>query len=275
MLLEVCCALSVARCRLCVSPRCCMSPVARCMSFAVRCILPIAWRMLSRCCLSRCMSSVAYSPLHVASRLFSVAHFPVVPCTLPLACRLRHCCWLDRVCCTLSVVFFPVARPSAPCRVVCAACRQAHVASRLVHVLRVVGCILHDARSQSHRVSCVSPAPSCMPSVACCKTRVLCCFLSLVHADPILACRLLHVVGCNVAERHSAVAHAAHRGGASQLSASVAGKTRYRPRCACVRACVCACVHVCVHACAWVASVWCVVVGCCACVGSICATAIE
>ena len=175
-------------------------------------------------------------------------------CTLSLACRLRHCCLLDRVCCTLSGACFPVARPSAPSRVVCVVCRLAHVASRHVACFCV-------ARRRLHVACRMFPVASCLLSVACPIMHAVRCMLQNARSLLLLvscpcrshsgtssvACRRLHVVGCNVAERHSAVAHAAHRGGASPLSASVAGKTRYRPRCACVRACV--------RACVWVASV--------------------
>jgi hypothetical protein len=152
-------------------------------------------------------------------------------------------CPLRVVCGTLSVGScrmhvascpFSAARPSAP-------------VSRSVRCLspvpsRVSSCCMFCVASRPlHVARCTFPVASCLLCVACPILHAVCwmlqnafsvasCLLSV--ADPILACRLLHVVCCNVAERHSAVAYAAHRGGASQLSASVAGKTRYRPRCA-------------------------------------------
>jgi hypothetical protein len=119
---------------------CCSLLVARCMSFVVRCMWHEVWRMLAGCCL-----------LRAACRLLSVAHLPVVSCTLSLACRPRHCRPLDRVC--VHVLrrmphvlrcLFSGARPSVPCRMVCAVCRlvprrissrrMCCVVSRLLHV---------------------------------------------------------------------------------------------------------------------------------------------
>ena len=164
------------------------------------------------------LSSVAFSPVHVACFQWSVAHFPVVVCgiiggTLSVGSCLRALSLLH-----VPLGLLPAApAPSVPCRMVCAACCLSHVASRhgARAALRVVCRMLHDAR------------PLLM--------------LSLGRWLSQLARCVSHAVCCNVAERHSAVTHAAHRGGASQLSASVAGKTRCRPRCAWVRACVRAC----------------------------------
>ncbi len=143
-----------------------MSPVARCTSFAVRCILPVAWRMLSRCfyctlyvvcCIfpiACCKSSIfcctfSSGALHVAPCLSSAALLFVGSCLLHVVCGLFSCCLPQ-------------------CPMACAVCRLSHVASRLVHVLRVVGCILHDARSLPHVVSCPLRVQSCMPSIAFC-----------------------------------------------------------------------------------------------------------
>ena len=158
-------------------------------------MLSVAFSLRVVCCISL---------MHVARRVVSVAHLPVVPCTL--ACRLWHavrwivyCCMpsgvcctvsggalhvvscvssaarcpLDRACCTFSVAccLISVSCPSVPCCMVCAVCRPSHVASRLLRVvcgIAVRCCMLHTARPQSHAVSCPLPAPSCMSSVVRC-----------------------------------------------------------------------------------------------------------
>ena len=224
----------------------------------------------------RCMAHVACRfPLHAACRPL---HFPccalhvawcllhsfrwcLARCPLRVVCGIAVCRIVSAARWLLSVFLWPAPVPHVAWCVLSVA--WSHVASRLVHVLRCessVACCMTHVPSRIVSLVCRLPHLAChMLDVAKRAFSVASCLLS--GADPILARRLLHVVCCNVAERHGAVAHAAHRGGASQLSASVAGKTRYRPRCACVRACV--------RACGWVASVRCVVVGCCACVGGI------
>jgi hypothetical protein len=152
------------------------------------CLLRVACRPLhGACCLDVVLLHATCRPLHfaccalheVCCLLHSFRWCSHLSCTLSLACRLRHCGLLDRVCCTLSVVCFPVAPlPHVPWCVLSVAGPR-RISSGTCSALRVVCCILHDACSRSHRVSCVLPDPSCMPYVACCRTRVLCCFLSM------------------------------------------------------------------------------------------------
>ena len=199
-----CCPL---RCMTLLLAACFMKSGACCTLHAARCLLRVACRPLhGACCppfsVARCVSSVAFSLLRVACGVVSVAKFPVVPCTFSLASsaalRFVGSCLLHVGSCP-----FSCGPPQCPMSrgVWCLSPGPHRIASGTCPALRVVRCMLHDARSQSHVASCVLPVPSCMPSVGCCKTRVLCCFLSLVHADPILACRLPHAVCCNVACR--------------------------------------------------------------------------
>jgi hypothetical protein len=212
----VCCMLHVACCTLPVA--CCTLPVACCM---LRCMT-----LLPAAC---CSKSGACCPLRVASRLLFAAHcllhgaccLDVVCCTrvvgyiFPDACcmlssvvrctfssgRLRHCCPLDRVCvpflcCTSHVLRCMVAAaccpsPQCPPAAWCAlpiACPTSHLVT--VHVLRcassVACCRPHVPLP--HAVAWMLPVPSCTSSAAC---------------------RLLPVAEC-----HSAVTRAAHRGGA-------------------------------------------------------------
>ena len=127
---------------------CCLDGVCYTLC-VVKCIFPVAC----------CMSSVAFSVMHVACCQLSVAHFPVVPCTLPLACRLRHCCQSDRVCCALSVVCFPVARPSA--RVLHGVrCLSPGPTSHLVWYMFCVASRLLDVAKRAFSVaSCLLPMP--------------------------------------------------------------------------------------------------------------------
>ncbi len=139
-------------------------------------------------------------------------------------------------------------------------------ASGLVKVVScgiAVRCIVSAARSPSHiaRSSrCVSAAAS--RHVACCMAHIPCRMLSLVRrlfpscTSSVacclwsVACPILHGVW-RMPSLHSdtAPSHPAHRGGASQFSASVVGEARCRPRWICVRACLRACVRACVRAC--------------------------
>ncbi len=112
---------------------------------------------------ARCVSSVAFSEMHVACRLLFVAHFSS-------GC-LRHCCPSDLVCVPflrrMSHVLrwlFSGARPSVPCRMACAVCRMPHVASRLLHVLRC----------ESSVVCCMLHVPSRMLSLVCCLSHFAC-----------------------------------------------------------------------------------------------------
>ena len=204
LLLAACCLKSGA---------CCMLHVARCAVHAGCCSLHIVRCMLSGCCLEGvcctlrvvrcifpvacCMSSVAYSPLHGAQRLLSIAHFRVGVCrTLSvgsclLAFSLLHVARCSVARSPLHGVCFRLPAPSVPCRMVCAVCCLAHVASR-----RVTRCMTH--------------ALSRMWSLARCLSR--------------LARSLLHVVCC--------VLQSDSEPSCWQRSA----ETRCRPRCACVRA---------------------------------------
>ena len=192
-LFVVYCMLPAARCMLrCMSwllaacclqsGACCMLPVSRCML----CVMVACRPLHGACCLSvaRGVSSGAFFPVHVACRLLSVAHFPVVPCTLSLACRLRHCCPLDRVCV-----------PFLCC---------------MSHVLRCMWSVFgYPPRfPMLHAACCLSPGPTshlltlhalrCASSIACCKPHAPCCMLSLgrclSHSSMLpAACRLLPV----------------------------------------------------------------------------------
>jgi hypothetical protein len=248
-----CCALRDARCLICVA---CFSLHAACCA-ACRCC-----SLRGACCLLRIAGRLlfaVYCPLHGACRLDVVCCIMRVVCCISPVAR----CMLRGVCCTVSCGALHVV----PC--VSSAHAVRWIVSNARCLLFVFGCppqcpvshvrcqvprmhlvTLHGLRCESSVACCRPHVPSRIVSLVCCLSYLACrmlhvakrafsvasCLLSV--ADPILACRLLHVVCCNVAERHSAVAYAAHRGGASQLSASVAGKTRYRPRRACVRACV-------------------------------------
>jgi hypothetical protein len=197
------------------------------------------------------MSSAAFSPLHVACCQLSVAYFPLVVCGIGIRGILSACPFFvaHR---TFSVACCLFACPSVPCRMACAVRRLSHVASRhvamvacccvasrllsvafrtshfawcdlsvarsashlvTVHVaaLRVVGCMLQTARPLV--AWCLLAGACPILHVACCPLSFACCTLSLAcrlrHCCPLDACRLLPV-----AEWHSAVTHAAHRGGA-------------------------------------------------------------
>jgi hypothetical protein len=151
---------------------CCMLPVACCMLHvslhvvAVRCMLLEVWRMSPVCAVhvaccslhvvrcmphvvwklsvARCVSSVAFSPLHIACR---VLHFPRCSCMLSIVCCtfpvvvcgiavrwIVSTCPFFVACRTFSVAcgLLLVARPGVPCHMVCAACLLSHVASRHV-----------------------------------------------------------------------------------------------------------------------------------------------
>jgi hypothetical protein len=137
----------------------CMLPVARCRSFAVRCILPAAWRMSSGCCLHVvcCIMRVVCCIFPVARCVVPVAHFPVVPCTLSLACRFE---------CALPLVCFRPPAPVSPARMVCAVRRPVprRISPGTCSALRVACCMLHSARSRWYVVSFPFPVPSCMSS---------------------------------------------------------------------------------------------------------------
>jgi hypothetical protein len=156
---------------------CCL---ARCMSlFSLH--LPAAWRMLSGCCLlhacrqvvrcifpvAYCMSSVTFSPMHVACCRWSVAHFPVVVCGIAVRWIVSACPFFV-ACRTVSVAggLISVARPRVPCRMVCAVRRRSHVASR--HVAR---CMTRALRRMLSLVRCLSRLARCLlqPSVARCR----------------------------------------------------------------------------------------------------------
>ena len=205
-----CCTLAVAccmlRCTSLLSAACCWKSRACCLLRSACRLLSAAYCPLhAACCLDVvccilqvvcrifpcCMSSVTFSPMHVACRRWSVAHFPVLACGIAarwivsacpffVACRSFYVAWC----------LFSVARPSAPCRMVCAVrrlphlaspqcpllhavcavCRLSRVASRHVAcaALRVVGCTLHvPCRMLSHVLSWLLAVPSCMSSAAC------------------------------------------------------------------------------------------------------------
>ncbi len=196
---------------------------------AVRCILPAACRMLS----GSSLLHAACRWLHFPRRMLRVVcHiFPDAGCMLSIVCctislgRLRHAVfWIVSAC----PFFVAVAR--SPLHVVCCLLPVpvSHVAWCALSVAwsHVASHLLHVMRCESSVARCIPPSP--------------CCLLSLVPSCMLyVACRLLPV-----AEWHSAVTHAAHRGGASQLSASVAGEARCsadRGARACVRACMPAC----------------------------------
>ena len=138
----------------CVTYRGCSLHIARCMAHVVRML-----------CVARCVSSVAFSQMHVACRLLFVAHFSS-------GC-LRHCCPLDLVCVpflrrmshvlTLPVFGCPPQCPM-PHGVRCLSHAPRRISSVACAALRVVGCMLHVARPEPHVVSCVLPVPSCMSS---------------------------------------------------------------------------------------------------------------
>jgi hypothetical protein len=174
---------------------------------------------LSVACFMSCL------PLHVVCFLLRICQ-----CSRE-GCLLRHCCPLDRVCCTLSVAYRTLVMLHV------GRCASSRPTSPVACCLSSVACS-HPARR--HVAWCIPHVP-CLWSVACshpahrhiarCMTHVPSRMLSLVRRLSHLVCHLLHNV---VAEWHSAT-HAAHRGGASPLSASVAK--------VCVRACVPACVR--------------------------------
>jgi hypothetical protein len=177
------CPLPVARCPLQVA--CCSLHIARCMAHVV-------W-MLSVAC---CVSSVAFSPLHVACHLFSVAQFPVVSCTLSLSCRLLHV-----LRCMVSVFGCPPQCPLSHAVVSCQFPVPSRISSVACAALRVVGCMLHNAVT--------FPVAWCLLSVA----RPI---LHVVRRMPCVAC-------CRVTQRRGARSASRRR---SKLRASVAGETR-------------------------------------------------
>jgi len=170
------CPLPVARCTVSVALNvivaCCMLhevwrmlPVARCMSSVIRCILAAECCPDVVCCMFNVMSSVACCLLHVACRLLSAAHLPVVSCRLSLAAllsvgscllhALRRISHARHVACRpLRVVTLHVAWPTSP-----VACYLLSVACS------------HPARRRFHVVSGPLPVPSCMASVACRRCR--------------------------------------------------------------------------------------------------------
>ena len=190
------------------------------------------------------MSSVAFSPLHVACCQLSVAHLPVVVCGIAdrwivSACTFSVARRTFSVACGLRSA---VACPSVPCRMVCAVCRLVprRIPSR---------CTLHDARSLSHGVRCLLPGPRrvssrCMCCVARRRSHVACCTppaasCRLAVACPILACRLPHAVRrplqSGAAPSHTQRIAAASLAGEPRCSADRGVRARVR---ACVRACV-------------------------------------
>jgi hypothetical protein len=224
-------------------------------------------------------------PSTACRMLFVCGTLRVVRCIFPIA----HCLWRG-VCCTFSggavhvvscvssvaLLFVGSCRLHAPvprCRVVCAVCRLVprRVSSRCMFCVSSVAYCMTPVPSRILSfVRRLSPVPSCMPSGGCCKTRVLCCFLSLVHADPILACHLLPASSVATLQSDTAPSNT-QRIAAALAIERLSGRQDPLQTEVCMRACV----RACVRACAWVASVRCVVVGCCACAGSICATAIK
>jgi hypothetical protein len=177
----------------------------------------VVWKLS----VARCVSSGAFSPLHIASvtffpvhvacRQWFVAHSPVVVCGIAVRWILSACPFFV-ACGTFSVacgsVFLWPAQVShvAWCAlsVACPTFASRHAARA---ALRVVGCLLQTAHPLSHAVSSWLPVPSCMSSVAC---RTGAC--------------------CRETPRRRARSASQRR---SQLGTSVTGEARYRPRCAC------------------------------------------
>ncbi len=187
-----------------------MAPDARCMSFVIRCILPVH----GACCLgvvcctrhviccifpvACCMPHVAFSPVYVACCMssvvcmvpwcaFSSGVLRGVSCVVICGIAVRRIVPAARSPLYVVCGLWSVAFPRVPCCMACAVCRPVPrrissrrtlcVASRLLHV-----------------VAWPLPVPSRTSSAA---SRVL-----------------------PVAERLSAVALAAHRGGACNLGRS-------------------------------------------------------
>jgi hypothetical protein len=122
LLFAACCPLHAA---------CCLEVVC-CTLRVVRCIFPVScW-----------MSSVTFSPMHVACCQWSVAHFRVVVCGIAVRWIVSACpFFVARR--TFSVACCLLACPSVPCRMACVVCRLARVASR---------CLSHLACRLSHAV---------------------------------------------------------------------------------------------------------------------------
>ena len=179
----------------------CMLPCALHV-VVIRCVLPaciahVVWLL----CVACGVSSVAFSPSHVPRRMLSGLHFPVVSCTLSLACRPWH------------AVRWTVL--AARCLLSAARCLWSAV-YRLLHVvccLWSVFCCPPEC-PMSHGVRCLSPVPRRISSrCMCCvasrllhSARPLFVMLSLVRCVSHLACRPLPVAPLT----RSAVAHAAH-----------------------------------------------------------------
>jgi hypothetical protein len=130
-----------------------MLPVARCMSFVVRCMLPAACRMLSRSCLLHAACRQVHFPRFMLDVVRYI--FPDACCMLSMVCctfssgRLRHCCPLDRVC----VPFL---------------CCTSHVLRRLLPISLPQCPMSHGVRCLSPGSRRISvPVPSRMSSVAC------------------------------------------------------------------------------------------------------------
>jgi hypothetical protein len=147
--------------------------VVACRPLRVACrllfaILPVAWRMLSRCCLLQ----AACGPLHIPHRMLQVVYFLLHNVQWCLArCRLLVVCgipvsWIGFAARCLWSVFGCLPQ----CPMVCAVRRLVprRISSRTCSALRVACCMLHVARPESHVVSCPLRVPSRMPSIACC-----------------------------------------------------------------------------------------------------------
>jgi hypothetical protein len=220
-----CRAFSVAP-RMCSRPLACRLPsVARYRLHALPglAVFRAVSVALLPCCLVAlvpwCLLSIVFSQFHVARCMLHVAlHVVVVRCMLLEVWRMLPVarCRSFAVRCILPAAW----RMLSGCCVVHAACRQVHFPPCLLHVVCCMhGCMLHIFQCCLARCLLRFPRHGiplsrvCVP-VLCCRLHVPCCFLPLCRRLSHLtvlsaACRLLPD-----AEWHSAISHAAHRGGA-------------------------------------------------------------
>jgi hypothetical protein len=124
----------------CVACRGCSLHIARCMAHV---------RML---CVARCVSSVAFSLMHVACRLLSVTHFPVVVCGIAVRWILSASPF-SVACRTFSVACFRVPAPVSP---------VSHGVRRL------------SPGPTSHLVCCMCCVASRIVSLVCCLSHLAC-----------------------------------------------------------------------------------------------------